>query len=224
MGCCLQHRAIAKGDSNDEPSPPHDRGHADPQLVSSHTSHLSPASQPVRMPFWQSPDALGPEDIRTYQLYLTNERKLATGSIHIAIAALRFIYKVTLKRDWILEEILPLPKKPQKLPVVLSPDEVLHFLGSVKHSKPRVALTTCYAAGLRVSEAARLQPTSIDSKRMVIRVVQGKGQKDRYVMLSPKLLEILRCYYRDTQPKQWMFPGRDPGMPISREAIEDACK
>jgi len=193
--------------------------------LSAHTqaTYLQQVSQ-FACHFGKSPDALGPEDIRTYQLYLTNERKLATGSIHIAIAALRFIYKVTLKRDWILEEILPLPKKPQKLPVVLSPDEVLHFLGSVKHSKPRVALTTCYAAGLRVSEAARLQPTSIDSKRMVIRVVQGKGQKDRYVMLSPKLLEILRCYYRDTQPKQWMFPGRDPGMPISREAIEDACK
>jgi integrase/recombinase XerD len=101
--------------------------------------------------FGKSPAELGPEDIRTYQLYVTNEKKLATGSFHIAIAALRFIYKVTLKRDWILEEILPLPKKPQKLPVVLSPDEVVHFLGCVKHSKPRVALTTCYAAGLRDS-------------------------------------------------------------------------
>jgi integrase/recombinase XerD len=125
--------------------------------------------------FDKSPDVLTPERIRTYQIYLTNERKLATSSIHIAVAALRFLYKITLKRKWTFADVLPLPKKPQKLPVVLSPEEVVHFLGCVTCRKQRVILTTCYAAGLRVSEAVRLKAGAIDSKRMVLLVAQGKG-------------------------------------------------
>ena len=146
--------------------------------LSSHTqaSYLRQVSQFARY-FGKSPDLLGPEEIRTYQVYLTKEKKLAPGSIHIAIAALRFFYKVTLKREWKFEEILPLPKKPQKLPLILSPEEVRHFLGCVKGLKHRVILTSCYAAGLRISEAVRLKAPAIDSKRMVIRVEQGKGQK-----------------------------------------------
>jgi integrase/recombinase XerD len=173
--------------------------------------------------FGKSPDLLGPEDIRIYQIYLTNERKLAPASIHIAVAALRFIYKVTLKRQWILEEILPLPKKPQKLPLILSPEEVLHFLPCVHQLNHRVILTSCYAAGLRISEAVRLKAPAIDSQRMVIRVEQGKGQKDRYVMLSARLLEILRSYWKATRPKDWLFPGDQPGQPISRTTVEHAC-
>jgi integrase/recombinase XerD len=174
--------------------------------------------------FGKSPDKLGPEDIRTYQLYLTNERKLAPASIHVAVAGLRFFYRVTLKKPWTFQEVLPLPKKPQKLPLILSPEEVLHFLGCVERLKHRVILTTCYAAGLRISEAVRLKPTAIDSRRMVIRVVQGKGQKDRYVMLSAKLLEILRSYWKAVHPKDWLFPGGYPGRPITKNAVEDACK
>jgi site-specific recombinase XerD len=124
--------------------------------------------------FRQSPDALGPEEIRAYQLYLTNERKLATGSILIAVAALRFLYKVTLHKDWTVDDVIPAPKKPQTLPVVLSPEEVLQFLGCVQGLKHRTLLTTCYAAGLRISEAVRLKVTDIDSKRMVIRI-RGLG-------------------------------------------------
>ena len=193
--------------------------------LSSHTqaSYLQQVTQFARH-FGKSPDKLGAEDIRSYQLYLTKERELATSSIHIAIAALRFFYRTTLKRDWTYEEVLPLPKKPQKLPVVLSPQEVEHFLECVKRLKARVILTACYAAGLRISEAVRLRPTCIDSKRMVIRVVQGKGQKDRYVMLSVRLLEILRGYYKSERPKDWLFPGHYPGQPISTGAIEDACQ
>jgi len=193
--------------------------------LSSHTqaSYLQQVTQFARY-FGKAPDKLGAEDIRTYQLYLTKERELATSSIHIAIAALRFLYRTTLKRDSTYEEVLPLPKKPQKLPVVLSPQEVEHFLGCVKRLKARVILTACYAAGLRISEAVRLRPTCIDSKRMVIRVVQGKGQKDRYVMLSVRLLEILRGYYKSERPKDWLFPGHHPGQPISTGAIEDACQ
>ena len=144
--------------------------------------------------FRMSPDALTPEHIRTYQIYLTNEKMLAPNSIHTAVAALRFLYRITLKKDWTFGEDIPLPKKPQKLPVVLSPEEVVHFLSCVDCNKHRVILTTCYAAGLRISEAVRLKAAAIDSARMVVRVEQGKGRKDRYVMLSPMLLEILRSY------------------------------
>ena len=174
--------------------------------------------------FNQSPEALGPEQIRSYQVHLTNEKKLAPGSILIAVAALRFLYKITLHKDWNLPEIIPTPKKPQKLPIVLSPEEVLQFLGCVPSPKHRTILTTCYAAGLRISEAVRLKPTHIDSQRMVIRVELGKGQKDRYVMLSPRLLEILRDWWRLEKPKPWLFPGDIPGRHITRNAVELACR
>jgi integrase/recombinase XerD len=174
--------------------------------------------------FNQSPEQLGPEQIRTYQVYLTKEKKLATGSILIAISALRFLYKVTLKKNWTFEDIIPAPKKPQTLPVVLSPEEVLQFLACVSSRKYRAILTTCYAAGLRVSEAIALTPPAIDSKRMVVRVEQGKGGKDRYVMLSPKLLEILRQWWRAERPEHWLFPGDIPGQHISRGAVERECQ
>jgi integrase/recombinase XerD len=135
-----------------------------------------------------------------------------TSSILIAVSALRFLYKVTLHKYWTFEDIIPAPKKPQKLPIVLSPEEVLRFLDCVASLKHRTILTTCYAAGLRISEAIRLQSPDIDSQRMVIRVEQGKGQKDRYVMLSPKLLESLRNWWRVAKPKPWLFPGDIPGL------------
>ena len=114
----------------------------------------------------------------------------------MAISALRFLYKVTLKKDWTFADIIPAPKKPQILPVVLSPEEVVQFLACVANRKHCEILTTCYGADLRVSEAIALTPPAIDSKRMVLRVEQGKGMKDRYVMLSPQLLEILRAWWR----------------------------
>jgi integrase/recombinase XerD len=174
--------------------------------------------------FRRSPEGLGPVNIRSYQIYLTNEKKLAPGSIHIATSALRFLYTVTLKRPWDVEEALPLPKAPQTLPVILSPEEVMHFLGSVPRLKGRTVLTVCYAAGLRISEAIALKPTDIDSKRMTVRVDQGKGQKDRYVMLSERLLVILRDWYRAARPTPWLFPGVIPGSHVTREGINDACR
>jgi site-specific recombinase XerD len=174
--------------------------------------------------FQKSPELLGPEQIRAYQLYLTNEKKLATGSIVIAISALRFLYRVTLKKDWSFADLIPAPKMPKKLPVILSPEEVLQFLDCVKKRKYRAILTTCYAAGLRISEAIALTPPAIDSKRMVIRVEQGKGKKDRYTMLSPKLLEILRSWWRVEKPKDWLFPGDFPGRHITRFAVEKECQ
>ncbi len=175
--------------------------------------------------FNKSPELLGPEEIRTYQLYLTDEKKLAPSSILIAVAALRFVYKVSLKKGWTVEDVIPAPKKPEKLPVVLSPEEVLQFLDCVGSIKHRAILTTCYAAGLRISEAIHLKPIDIDKQRMVIRVEQGKGQKDRYVMLSPKLLEILRNYWRAARPAgEWIFEGDIAAQPINRSSVELACQ
>jgi len=174
--------------------------------------------------FGQSPEQLGPEEIRTYQVYLTNEKKLAPRSIVIAVCALRFLYQVTLKKDWSVVDVIPAPKVPQTLPVVLSPEEVLQFLACIASPKHRTILTTCYAAGLRISEAVELMSPAIDSRRMVIRIEQGKGQKDRYVMLSPKLLEILRDWWRRERPTSWLFPGDRPGQHITTTAVEQACQ
>jgi site-specific recombinase XerD len=191
--------------------------------LNTQTSYVQQVSLFARH-FDKSPEQLGPEHIRSYQVYLTNEKKLAPGSVLIAVAALRFLYKVSLKKDWTFEDVIPAPKKPQRLPVVLSPEEVLHFLSCVGSTKHRAILTTCYAAGLRISEAIRLKPANIDSQRMVIQVEQGKGQKDRYVMLSPKLLETLRSYFRAVRPKGWLFQGDMNGQPINRSSVELACQ
>ena len=174
--------------------------------------------------FGKSPDTLGQEEIRAYQVYLTEEKKLSPRSITIAVSALRFLYKVTLRREWKLEEIIPAPKQPQKLPVILSPEEVLEFLSCVRGHNHRTILTCCYAAGLRISEVVALEVSHIDSRRMMIRVQQGKGQKDRYVMLSPKLLEILREWWRRDRSQHWLFPGGIPGRHISTDAVELACQ
>ncbi len=174
--------------------------------------------------FGRSPETLGPEDIRLYQVYLAMEKELAPKSISIAVAALRFLYNVTLQKHWVFEEVIPAPRIPDKLPVVLSPEEVLQFLECVEHIKHRTILTTCYATGLRISEAVHLKPVDIDSQRMVIRVDQGKGQKDRYVMLSPRLLDTLRHWWRTAKPQRWLFPGQRADRPIRRETVEKACQ
>jgi hypothetical protein len=140
--------------------------------------------------FRKSPDLLGPAEIRAFQLYLTRDKQLAASSVGMAVAAIRFLYKVTLQRGWNVDDVIPTCRRPQTLPVVMSPDEVARFLDAVESLKHRVILTVCYAAGLRISEAVRLTPAAIDSQRMTIRVEQGKGRKDRYVMLSPRLAQV----------------------------------
>jgi integrase len=159
------------------------------------------------------------KELRSASRLHRNEKKLAPSSILIAVAALRFLYKVTLHKDWSLEEIIPAPKKPQKLPIVLSPEEVLQFLSCVQSFKHRTILAICYAAGLRISEAVRLKVADIDSERMVIRVEQGKGQ-NRDVMLSPKLLQILRRWWPVNKPKQWLFPGDRVGDHITQGFLD----
>ena len=174
--------------------------------------------------FGRSPAKLGVDDIRAYQLYLTKDKGMAASSITVATAALRFLYTVTLKHGWNVERVMPTPKRPQTLPVILSPEEVQHFLSCVTGRKPGTVLTVCYAAGLRISEAIALTPADIDSQRMTIRVEQGKGRKDRYVMLSERLLAILRDWYRLARPKTWLFPGASPDQPLTRAAVAHACQ
>lgn len=186
-------------------------------------SYLQQVSQFARH-FGKSPELLGPDDVRTYQIHLSQDRQLSASSMLVAVAAIRFLYRVTLKREWCIDDAVPTCRKPQRLPVVLSRDEVSRFLDAVDLLKHRVILTVCYAAGLRISEAVRLTSAAIDSQRMVIRIEEGKGRKDRYVMLSPKLLDVLRDYWRTVQPKQWLFPGDLPGRPITTSAVEVVCR
>ena len=168
--------------------------------------------------FHRSPDQLGAEEIRRYQLFLIQEKKLAWSSYNQIVCALRFFYAKTLKRSFLLQDI-PFPRKEQRLPLILSREEVARILTAPQHLKSRALLMTIYAAGLRRSEVAGLRVTDIDSARMTITVHQGKGQKDRLVMLSPVLLDTLRQYWRQTKPKQWLFPGRTPDQPLTGNDI-----
>ena len=168
--------------------------------------------------FHHSPDQLGAEDIRQYQLFLIQEKKLAWSTYNQIVCALRFFYGKTLKRAFLLQEI-PFPRKEQRLPLILSPEEVAWILQAPPHLKSRALLMTIYAAGLRRSEVARLRVSDIDSARMTISIHQGKGQKDRVVMLSPVLLETLRQYWRYEKPKEWLFPGKTPDQPIGGNTI-----
>ena len=168
--------------------------------------------------FHRSPDQLGAEEIRQYQLFLIREKKLAWSSYNQIVCALRFFYDKTLKRTFLLQDI-PFPRKEQRLPLILSREEVARILTAPQHLKSRALLMTIYAAGLRRSEVAGLQVTDIDSARMTITIRQGKGQKDRLVMLSPVLLDTLRQYWRQAKPKQWLFPGRTPDQPLTGNDI-----
>jgi integrase/recombinase XerD len=172
--------------------------------------------------FGRSPEALGPEEIRAYQLHLMQDKKASWSSFNQAVCALRFLYRTTLKQSWAVEQI-PFPKQPKRLPSVLSPEEVGTLLKAVRNRKHRLVLMTMYATGLRVSEAAGLQVSDIDSSRMVIRVREAKGRKDRLVMLSPVLLEELRRYWRWYRPTLWLFPGGDLSTPLSISAIQKVC-
>jgi integrase/recombinase XerD len=173
--------------------------------------------------FKRSPKDLGPEHIRLYQLYLVEEKKCSWSRFNQTVCALRFLYNKTLGMDWAISHI-PFPRKEKKLPVVLSRDEAAQFLAAIKSLKYRAALSLCYGTGLRISEALHLHVSDIDSKRMMIRVRQAKGHKDRYVMLSPKLLELLREYWKDERPTTWLFPRRGKDQPLGACILQHACK
>ena len=184
-------------------------------------SYLAAVSKLSRY-FGRSPDCLELEDIRAFQVHLV-AIGISWPALNQIVCALRFFYGVTLGHDAIPERI-SYARQPSKLPVVLSADEVVRFLEAIPSLKSRTALTTVYAAGLRVSEVVLLKIADIDSQRMVIRVEQGKGGKDRYVMLSPQLLRILRSYWRLVRPQRWMFPGRDEDRPLDPTVLHAACR
>jgi site-specific recombinase XerD len=169
----------------------------------------------------RSPDTASSEDVRRYQLHLTASG-VGVPTINQTISTLRFFFKVTLGRPDLVERAT-FVREPRKLPVVLSPEEVARFLDAAPSLKYKAALSVAYGAGLRVSEVVALKVSDIDSKRMIIRVEQGKGRKDRYVMLSPHLLELLRAWYRMARPQGWLFPGRDPVQPMTTRQLNRAC-
>jgi len=171
--------------------------------------------------FGRSPDRLGLEDVRAFQVYLVSQG-ISWPSLNQTVCALRFFYGVTLNWGEIPERIA-YARTPRKLPAILSPDEVVRFLEAVPSLKSRAALTTAYAAGLRVSEAVSLKVGDIDSDRMLLQVRHGKGAKDRTVMLSAQLLDILRTYWRLTRPTDWLFPGRGD-RPIDVTVLHSACR
>ena len=172
--------------------------------------------------FAKSPDTLGPEDVRAYQVFLVQQKRVSWCVFNQSVCALRFLYQVTLHKDWAITHI-PFPKQPKKLPVVLSAREVSRFLRSVDNLKYRTALMTMYAAGLRISEALQLKVADIDSQRMVLRIQQGKGRKDRYVPLAPTLLTALRQYWSAYRPPCWLFSGASPQRRLHESAVQHAC-
>jgi integrase/recombinase XerD len=171
--------------------------------------------------FGRSPEMLDLEDVRAFQVHLV-AGGMSWPALNQTVCALRFLYGVTL-RQADLPDRIAYARQPQKLPVVLSTEEVVRFLEAVPSLKCRAALTTAYAAGLRASEVASLKVADIDSSRMVIRVEQGKGGRDRYVMLSPQLLGILRAYWRLGRPPHWLFPRQDGEHPIHPPRLNAAC-
>jgi site-specific recombinase XerD len=173
--------------------------------------------------FGKSPDLLGSEQIREYQLYLVKEKRVSPSSYIQAVCALRFLYSNTLHRSVSVDRI-PLPRYEKKLPVILSPAEVKLLLETPKNLSHRAMLTTMYASGPRISEVANLKVADIDSSRNVIWIRGGKGRKDRQVLLPPRLLELLRVYFRSKHPTDWLFPGEIPGHHICCNSIFRACQ
>jgi integrase/recombinase XerD len=172
--------------------------------------------------FGRSPDCLGLEDVRTYQVHLVSQG-IAWATLNQVVSALRFFFGVTLGRKDLPERIA-YARRSKTLPVILSPEEVATFLEAVPSRRDRVALTTAYATGLRASEVVGLCTHDIDSSRMVIHVANGKGGKHRYVMLSPKLLGILRAYWDIERPRRpWLFPGRGGEKPLDPSTLNAAC-
>ena len=212
-------------DGRDEPSASaDDRGHDDPQSVAGDAAILPLCGLEVQPTFWSLARSApaSKQDARAYLVHLTS-KGFAWSSLNQTVCALRFLYGVTLAQTTIVDRI-SFAREPRKLPTVLSADEVVRFLEAVSSLKARVALTTAYAAGLRVSEVAALKISDIDSRRMVLRIERGKGGKERYAMLSETLLGILREYWRLVRPRPFLFPGRPADTPIEPSVLHAACR
>jgi integrase/recombinase XerD len=168
----------------------------------------------------RSPDTATAEDLRRYQLHLT-ENGVRPPSVNSAVSALRFFFSVTLDRPEVTKR-LTFVAEPRKIPVVLSPEEVTRFLEAAPGPKYKAAFSAAYGAGLRVSEVVALKVSDVDSERMLLRIEQGKGRKDRFAMLSPQLLELLRDWWRIARPQVWLFPGRDRISPLTTRQFNRA--
>jgi len=173
--------------------------------------------------FGQCPSKLGAPEIKEYLHHLIESENVSWSYFNQAVCALRFFYQVTLERPEMIPH-LPFPRQEKRLPTVLSEEEVTRFFQAVTHRRDRVVLLTLYACGLRISEALGLKPADIDSDRMLIHVRQGKGNRDRMVMLSSKLLDELRLYVRWARPHHWLFPGADPTQPLSTRTLQRTCR
>jgi len=173
--------------------------------------------------FGKSPDQLGAEQIREYQLFLIKEKGVALPTYIQIISGLRFLYTNTLHCQVPIGRI-PFPRSEEKLPIILSREEVKALLDAPKNLGHRTILSTMYAAGPRISEVTHIRISDIDSSRKVIWIRGGKGRKDRQTLLPPKLLELLRCYWRCKRSPDWLFPGEKAGRPITCNAICLACK
>jgi site-specific recombinase XerD len=173
--------------------------------------------------FGRSPDLLGVEEIREYLVHLVEGKRVSWSYFNQAVNALRFLYRVSLNRGELVPQI-PFPRTQRKLPTVLSAEETSRVLSAISNPKHRAILMTAYAAGLRVSEVVRLKVSDIDSQRMVISVRQGKGGKDRSVMLSAQLLTVLRDYARQVRPRDWLFPGMTTHQPLTTRSVQKVCE
>ena len=173
--------------------------------------------------FGKSPDELDIEAVRQYQLYLLQQRKLSPESVNQYVSAVKFLYLTTLEMPW-TDEYFPHVRRPLKLPVVLSQEEVLAFFDHIPSLKYRAALMVCYGAGLRIGEAVALKVSDIDSQRGLLRIEQGKGHKDRYAMLSPRLLEVLRRYYRAARHQGYLFPSWRREHHLCTTSLQLACR
>lgn len=190
-----------------------------PRTIDSYTYHVDRFVRHSGRPA----EALGPEEIRQYQLHLIKDRKVGWSSFNQAVCALRFLYRFTIAREWHVK-MIPFGKRPKKLPVVLGQEQAVELIQCVANLKHRTVLLTLYAAGLRLSEALHLQVPDIDSKRMQLRITHGKGSKERLVPFSPRLLEALRAYWKEVRPPRWLFPGKTSGVPLSSTTIQKTCK
>ena len=173
--------------------------------------------------FNQSPAKLGLDDIRNYQLHLIEQRQLSPNSINCFLSAVQFLYTETLDMPWSKQQFSRM-KVPEKLPVVLSEEEVLAFFRHIGILKHRAILMLCYGSGLRIAEAVSLKAENIDSKRMLIHVQNGKGAKDRYTVLSYRTLLLLRAYWKAQRPVEWFFPGTKVGTHIQPATIQSMCR
>ena len=191
------------------------------KLADKTQSHYLRAVRRLAAFLGRSPDTATVEDLRRYQLHLV-DHGTSPISLNAAITGLKFFFEVTLDQGDLMAKMQPV-RVPQTLPVILSRDEVARLIAAARNLKHQTALSVAYGAGLRVSEVVALKVGDIDSQRMTLRIEQGKGRKDRYVMLSPQLLELLRDWWRVGQPEGWLFPGRDPVQPLTTRQLNRAC-